>query len=357
MGINEKVSYTDQQRWDSHLINSSNPHGVKATQTGAVSLGGAAGGLGTPIIENADLNAILKVGTYYCPANELVLGFTNCPTKNAFQMRVYNLLNETDEFIAGSWLYLLQEILTYAGETFRRRVSHNQDGTIEFDPWEYLPFNSSLSKYVPLVGNSTITGTVSFASSNEGNINEGGQINLKSNSPSFATISIDQYKGQFRIFGEPPTDGSLSGHGTIFSYNPYTTEAIIGNNKVLHSNITANCGANFYLRKPGLSTSWYKARDIATLCHNTYTGFSAVVDMKTTLGDWSLGVYTNDLLYFTYITDENYNANQNTTTKQYIFTPNGDIAITSVRQSRASTSDLSTGSSALATGDIYYVYE
>jgi hypothetical protein len=47
---------------------------------------------------------------------------------------------------------------------------------------------------------------------------------------------------------------------------------------------------------------------------NSYSGYNAIASMKTTDGDWSLGVYANNTLYFTYITDTNFNANTNTTT-------------------------------------------
>ena len=50
--------------------------------------------------------------------------------------------------------------------------------------------------------------------------------------------------------------------------------------------------------------------------------------MKTTAGDWALGVYNNNIMYFTYILDSNYSANTNTVTKQFIFNPDGTLTAT-----------------------------
>lgn len=77
------------------------------------------------------------------------------------------------------------------------------------------------------------------------------------------------------------------------------------------------------ITRPGVSTSWVNGRTYAVLRTTSYTGYGAIASIKTTDGDWSIGTYTNNRLYFTYITDTNYNAGTNTTTAQMRMDPNG----------------------------------
>ena len=77
------------------------------------------------------------------------------------------------------------------------------------------------------------------------------------------------------------------------------------------------------IQRAGGSTSWYLGRSAALIKTTSYSGYDAIASMKTTNGDWSLGVYTNNIFYFTYVTDTNFNAGTNTTTAQMCFYPNG----------------------------------
>jgi hypothetical protein len=58
---------------------------------------------------------------------------------------------------------------------------------------------------------------------------------------------------------------------------------------------------------------------------SSYSGYNAIASMKTTNGDWSMGVYSDNKMYFTYIQDTHYNSGTNTTTAQIVFQPNGYI--------------------------------
>ena len=79
------------------------------------------------------------------------------------------------------------------------------------------------------------------------------------------------------------------------------------------------------ISRAGSSTSWYLGRSNAMMYISSYSGYNAIASMKTTNGDWSIGVYSSNYMYFTYITDTNYNSGTNTTTCQFIFRPDGYI--------------------------------
>lgn len=73
------------------------------------------------------------------------------------------------------------------------------------------------------------------------------------------------------------------------------------------------------IRKAGTSQAWYQGRDTSLIKTTSYSGYNALVSMKTTDGSWELGVYSSNTAYLTYITDANYNADSNTTTYQLTF--------------------------------------
>lgn len=73
------------------------------------------------------------------------------------------------------------------------------------------------------------------------------------------------------------------------------------------------------ISKAGTSKAWYQGRDTSLIKTTSYSGYNALVSMKTTDGSWELGVYSSNTAYLTYITDANYNADSNTTTYQLTF--------------------------------------
>lgn len=105
--------------------------------------------------------------------------------------------------------------------------------------------------------------------------------------------------------------------------------------------------------RTGISQSWYQGRNSAMIRTTSYSGYDAILSMKTTAGDWSLGVYNDNKMYFTYILDSNYNANTNTTTAQIRFDPDGNVSATKFSGSGAgltslNASNISTGTLAAA---------
>lgn len=61
----------------------------------------------------------------------------------------------------------------------------------------------------------------------------------------------------------------------------------------------------------GKSVNWIQGRDIARVKTISYSGYDAIYSMKTTDGDWSQGVYANNVLYWIYTPDSQYNSNNN----------------------------------------------
>lgn len=78
-----------------------------------------------------------------------------------------------------------------------------------------------------------------------------------------------------------------------------------------------------FIRRNGYDVSWIQGRDGAILRQTTYTGYNPIISSKTTDGDWSLGPYSNNIMYLTYCTDTNYNAGTNNITAQFLFKPTG----------------------------------
>jgi len=84
------------------------------------------------------------------------------------------------------------------------------------------------------------------------------------------------------------------------------------------------------ISRPGTSTSWYLGRSNALLKITSYLGYNAIYSMKTTNGDWSCGVYSSNTLYWSYVTDTNFNAGTNETTAQMRLTADGYLYATRV---------------------------
>lgn len=84
------------------------------------------------------------------------------------------------------------------------------------------------------------------------------------------------------------------------------------------------------ISRTGQSVGWYQGRLYPIIKTTSYTGYNAILSMKTTNGSWDLGVYNSDTAYLTYITDENYSAGNNAVTYQLTFPKaSGTIALTS----------------------------
>ena len=131
--------------------------------------------------------------------------------------------------------------------------------------------------------------------------------------------------------------GSLSGNHTAVSFPaiPSATASISGivttgtqtfaGNKTFNGNITLEGG--YQIKRVGCSVSWSNGRNSAIVRQTTASGYSTVVSSKTTNGSWEMGNYTSngDSLYFTYISDSNYNSGNNAFSGQIYFNSTGSI--------------------------------
>lgn len=78
----------------------------------------------------------------------------------------------------------------------------------------------------------------------------------------------------------------------------------------------------------GVGTYWVRGRDnafIRTVNTPTTSQYVPILSSKTNLGSWDLGVYEDDKMYLTFITDANYNAGNNAPTTRFKFEKNGSF--------------------------------
>lgn len=105
------------------------------------------------------------------------------------------------------------------------------------------------------------------------------------------------------------------------------------------------------ISKAGVSKSWHNGRDGALVKMTSINGYSATISSKTANGSWEYGVWNNNIAYFTYIKDSDYNSNTNTITQQYRLLPDGGNSF-ALRNISYGTGGASGGSD----GDVYIRY-
>lgn len=95
---------------------------------------------GTAIPSNANLNtlAYLNVGLYSCNTNVIAATLTNCPTANAFTMRVYDSHSPSILYPAtDAWVYLVREITDLYGHRWVQNAnSGSTAGTFTYGTWK-----------------------------------------------------------------------------------------------------------------------------------------------------------------------------------------------------------------------------
>lgn len=81
------------------------------------------------------------------------------------------------------------------------------------------------------------------------------------------------------------------------------------------------------LARNGISKTWRDGRDGALIRTKSMgtNQYIPLASIKTNNGSWEIGAYTNNTLFFTYITDTDYNAGTNKSTAQISITPDGKI--------------------------------
>lgn len=95
---------------------------------------------GTAIAAETDLNtpALMKVGNYFCSANNTVATLINCPTGTAFMMQVLSPLSTTiDDEASNTWIYRLRKMQLYTGEEYVQYCYVGATaGTWTYGPWK-----------------------------------------------------------------------------------------------------------------------------------------------------------------------------------------------------------------------------
>lgn len=195
------------------------------------------------------------------------------------------------------------------GRLYYRFISNGSfPTTANGGSWNRIAWTGDLSSYVTVSGTQTISGKKTFSG--------GAAITSASENTSMPFfLGIDAF-----------ADG-----GTIKYISKGSVCSCIGAAAAshTHSYIPLSGGTlssgTARISRAGSSVSWYQGRSNAMMYISSYSGYNAIASMKTTNGDWSIGVYSSNYMYFTYITDTNYNSGTNTTTCQFIFRPDGYI--------------------------------
>ena len=100
-----------------------------------------------------------------------------------------------------------------------------------------------------------------------------------------------------------------------------------------HIVLSGDSASDSQIQKAGSATSWIYGRDTAAVritTHTTDAMYNAVTSMKTTNGDWSNGVYTSDIMYWTYTPDAKYTAKDNSGYTQMSLTKEGLLTVPSI---------------------------
>ena len=86
-------------------------------------------------------------------------------------------------------------------------------------------------------------------------------------------------------------------------------------------------GSTSKISRAGTSSSWYNGRTNALFTTSSVTSgiYAPLWSAKSATGSWDVGTYTNDTLYFSFITDTNFNAGTNSPKTQIVFGDNGVV--------------------------------
>ena len=101
------------------------------------------------IPDGANLNTIdyLKVGVYYKDSTIEARTLINCPTDEAFTLRVYNVINKNyDREDTLAWIYRLREITNLSGDVWKQTVYSNATpGNFIYRRWTKVLKDSDIS--------------------------------------------------------------------------------------------------------------------------------------------------------------------------------------------------------------------
>ena len=87
------------------------------------------------------------------------------------------------------------------------------------------------------------------------------------------------------------------------------------------------------------STSFVGGRNQAAIRQKTWNNYSPFTSIKTQNGSWDNGAYDSNTLHWSYITDDNFNKNNNTQTADIQFKSNGEVQANAFRGALHGTAD------------------
>lgn len=120
--------------------------------------------------------------------------------------------------------------------------------------------------------------------------------------------------------------GSLSGNATTATTATNATQlGGVGASGYLRNTGGVLSGSTASISRAATGASWVNARNCAIFKMTTSWDYSPMWSAKTANGSWDCGTYTSNRLYFTYITDANFNANTNVATGQFYVDTDGSI--------------------------------
>ena len=98
------------------------------------------------------------------------------------------------------------------------------------------------------------------------------------------------------------------------------------------------------ISRAGNSVSWIAGRNGALIRQTSFTGYNPILSMKTTAGSWELGVYNDNRMHFSYITDANFNSGNNAQTVNMVVDASGNLTVPKVTASGGFVGNASTAS-------------
>ena len=211
---------------------------------------------------------------------------------------------------------------------------HRQGSTTAWSSWNRIPMCGTDNTFS---GINTFSGQVVLSRTTDADGTTDAKPALRIGDISGTHLELDGNEIMAKNSGTAVGPLYLNNNGGLVTIGSGGLQ-VNGTSKFL-DDITLN-SSTVNIVRTGISQSWYQGRNSAMIKTISYSGYDAILSMKTTAGDWSLGVYNDNKMYFTYILDSNYNANINTTTAQVRFDPDGNVAAAKFSGSGASLTSL-----------------
>ena len=94
--------------------------------------------------KNINLNTVqyTATGKYVAPVNDVSVTISNCPTTFAFQMMVYNLLDDKAGQMSSAWTYRFRILINYYGDIWTQYISSSDGSTISYGSWRKIAYES-----------------------------------------------------------------------------------------------------------------------------------------------------------------------------------------------------------------------